>query len=202
MTSDCLPSLSYDRHLDAMSSIARCTLVLGQTDNGGPASQVPHRKCNACCLGKAHRLPYMLYQTTYSQPLELIHSDIWGPSPYTSTNGYKYYVHFTDAYSRYTWFYPLHTKSEVYDVFLSFKKMIELQLNCSIKAFQSDSGAEYLKIGRFLKEHGIIHRLSCPYTHEQNGLAERKHRSITETGLTLLSNASLPFTLWVDAFST
>jgi len=51
MTSDCLPSLSYDRHLDTMSSIALCTLVLGQTDNGGPASQVPHRKCNACCLG-------------------------------------------------------------------------------------------------------------------------------------------------------
>lgn len=59
-----------------------------------------------------------------------------------------------------------------------------------------------MKIGHFLKENGIVHRLCCPYTHEQNGLAERKHRSITETGLTLFSNASLPFKVWVDAFSS
>jgi hypothetical protein len=48
----------------------------------------------------------------------------------------------------------------------------------------------------------VSHRVSCPHTHQQNGTAERKHRHIVETGLTLLAHASVPFRFWSDAFST
>lgn len=159
-------------------------------------------KCLACCKGKSHKLPYSASSTVYTKPLELIHTDIWGPAPYASLDGYRYYIHFTDAFSRFTWLFPLHNKSQAYDVFVEFHKMIELQLNIKLKAVQSDMGAEYLKIGNYLRKHGIKHRMSCPYTHEQNGLAERKHRTIVESGLTLLANASLPLFLWPEAFGT
>lgn len=78
--------------------------------------------------------------------------------------------------------------------------MIENQLNSKIKALQTDCGKEYIAFSKYLSEHGIIHRFSCPYTHEQNGSAERKHRHITEVGLTLLANASMPLNYWGEAF--
>jgi histone deacetylase 1/2 len=55
---------------------------------------------------------------------------------------------------------------------------------------------------KFFSDIGISHRVSCPHTHQQNGTAERKHRHIVETGLTLLSHASVPYRFWSDAFST
>lgn len=70
--------------------------------------------------------------------------------------------------------------------------MIELQLNYKIKQVQSDWGGEFRSLITFFKEKGIIHRLSCPHTHHQNGVIERKHRHICEIGLSLLARANLP----------
>ncbi|KAL5825479.1 hypothetical protein ACOSQ3_021542 [Xanthoceras sorbifolium] len=61
-------------------------------------------------------------------------------------------------------------------------------------------GKEYQVFGSYLKSLGIVHRFSCPYTHQQNGVAERKHHHIVETGLTLLAHASLPLKFWCEAF--
>ncbi|KAG8479747.1 hypothetical protein CXB51_029269 [Gossypium anomalum] len=111
--------------------------------------------CVACHLGKEHRLPFSNSVSAYSAPLQLVVADVWGPAPVTS-NGFRYYIAFMDAYTRYTWVYFLHRKSE---------------------------------------------RFTCPYTSAQNGLVERKHRQIVETGLSMLAHASMPITYWNDAFS-
>jgi len=68
--------------------------------------------CTACCMGKAHRLHSPSSETTYTHPLQLVFSDLWGPSPTVSSLGYKYYITFVDAFSRYTWIYLLKAKSE------------------------------------------------------------------------------------------
>ena len=65
-----------------------------------------------------------------------------GPAPVPSRNGFHYYVVFIDDYSRYTWLYFLKAKSEVHDVFIKFKSLVENQFDCHIKAFQSDWGGE------------------------------------------------------------
>ena len=70
--------------------------------------------CNSYRLGKSHKQPFSDSNTKYNGPLQLIHTDIWGPAPHSSMDGYKYHVYFTDAFSRYTWFYPLVAKSDVY----------------------------------------------------------------------------------------
>lgn len=74
--------------------------------------------CTACAQAKCTRLPFLLSTTTSTKCLELIHSDVWGPSPFLSMKSYRYYVIFVDDFSRYSWIYPLHNKSEVCSVFL------------------------------------------------------------------------------------
>jgi hypothetical protein len=75
-------------------------------------------------------------------------------------------------------------------------------LNTKIKAIQSDWGGEYQRLHKYFQSTGINHRVTCPHTHQQNGLVERKHRHIVETGLTLLAQAQLPLRFWDEAFST
>ena len=75
-------------------------------------------------------------------PLELIFTDLCGPSHVTSYAGYTYYVSFIDAFSRYTWIFPIKSKAETISVFQNFKSMVELQLNTKIKSIQSDWGGD------------------------------------------------------------
>jgi histone deacetylase 1/2 len=152
-------------------------------------------------MGKAHRLHSTQSQTIYSQPLELVFSDLWGPAPSTSS-GFNYYITFIDAYSRYTWIYLIKSKSEALTIFKQFKNMAELQLGYPLKALQSDWRGEFRPFTKYLTELGITHRLICPHTHHQNGVVERKHRHVVDMGLTLLSQSSLPLTYWDHAFLT
>jgi hypothetical protein len=100
--------------------------------------------------------------------------------------------------------YPIHNKSDVFQVFVQFKSIVENQFSSSIKQFQCDGGGEYMskQFKKFLVTHGILHRVSCPHTPQQNGVAERKHRHIMEMGLSLLAQSHLSSIFWVDAFVT
>ncbi|MCI01597.1 retrovirus-related pol polyprotein from transposon tnt 1-94, partial [Trifolium medium] len=80
--------------------------------------------------------------------------------------------------------------------------MVENQFNKKIKVIQCDGGGEYKPVQKVAIESGIQFRMSCPYTSQQNGRAERKHRHVTELGLTLLAQAKMPLHYWWEAFST
>lgn len=95
--------------------------------------------CTACHLGKSHKLPFNSSKTVYSSPFELVVSDVWGPA-HVQSNGFSYYVSFVDMHSRYTWLYFLKSKSEVFQCFLHFYRMVQVQFNHSIKVLQSDGG--------------------------------------------------------------
>ena len=94
--------------------------------------------CSSCCLGKIHRFPFSLSHTTYTKPLELIHSDLWGPAPVLSNSGYRYYIHFVDAFSRFSWIFLLRNKSEAIKTFVNFKTQVELQFDSKIKSLKTD----------------------------------------------------------------
>jgi hypothetical protein len=158
--------------------------------------------CSACLGSKSTQLPFPTSTTRVTAPLHLIFSDVWGPAPMYSRNGFRYYVSFLDAFSRYTWVYPISCKSDVLPVFKKFQIYVERYFESKIKVVQSDWGGEYRSLNKYLTEQGINHRLSCPHTHQQNGAIERKHRHIVETGLALLSHAHLPQSFWDDAFIT
>jgi hypothetical protein len=93
-------------------------------------------------------------------------------------------------------------KSNGFNIFLQFQKYVERFFNTQIKLVQSDWGGEYRTISTFFKNCGIVHRVSCPHTYQQQGSIERKHRHVVETGLSLLSHAHMPLRFWDDAFQT
>ena len=116
--------------------------------------------CSSCCLRKIHKFPFSKSETVYTAPLQLIHFDLWGPAPVPSSSGYRYYVHFVDSYSKFTWLYLLKNKSNVIQTFINFKTQVELQLDSKIKAFQSDWG--FLFIYR-----SMTHAMSVQYWKEK-----------------------------------
>ncbi|XP_048600004.1 uncharacterized protein LOC106352005 [Brassica napus] len=158
--------------------------------------------CGPCQMEKSSQLPFFISESSVKELIDRIHCDLWGPSPVVSVQGFKYYAVFVDNFSRYSWIIPLKAKSDFYDVFIVFQKQVENQFNKKLKVFQSDGGGEFT-ITRFrnhLRDQGIIHLLSCPSTPQQNGIAERKHRHLTELGLSMLFQIHTPLKYWVEAF--
>ncbi|KAJ9547961.1 hypothetical protein OSB04_020504 [Centaurea solstitialis] len=157
--------------------------------------------CNACLSNKSHKLSFSVSSLTSTKPLEIIFSDVW-TSPVVSQDGFKYYVIFVDHFTKYIWFYPLQRKSDVHEVFKRFKVLVENYFQHKIISFYSDNGGEYMGLKDYLSRHGISHLTTPPHTPEHNGYSERRHRHIVETGLALLSHASIPTTFWPHAFAT
>ncbi|KAK9155098.1 hypothetical protein Sjap_002578 [Stephania japonica] len=158
--------------------------------------------CSYCPMGKIHALPYSNSNHIASHVLDLIHTDLWGPAPVTSTDGFNYYIHFIDDCTRFTWVYPLKLKSDAIHAFSAFKKLVENQFGTTIKRVQSDWGGEFRPFKPLLDSFGIIFQHSCPHTHEQNGRVERKHRHIIEMSLILLAQGHIPLKYWWDACET
>ena len=158
--------------------------------------------CAPCIRGKLHQLPFHTSVSQYTEPLQLIFIDIWGPAPVCASNGARYYISFLDAHTKYTWLFLLHNKSQALNSLIRFKTFAENQTDFKLRAVQTDNAKEFLCFKSFTQLHGIFHRFTCPHTHEQNGSIERKHKHISDMDLTLLVVASLPIKLWGEAFTT
>jgi len=161
-----------------------------------------HKISPECEMAKSHNLPFSASVPHVTKPLELIYLDVWGPSFVISSYGSRYYVCFLDAFTKYIWLFPLKQKSDVENIFLHFQTYVERHFNTKIKVIQTDWGGEYHRLNTYFSKCGIQHRLACPYTHEQMGAVERRHRQIVEMGLALLAYANLPKPYWEDAFLT
>lgn len=155
--------------------------------------------CTDCFINKSHKLPFSNSTITSSRPLEYLFSDVWS-SPLLSLDNYKYYLIIIDHFTRYTWLYPLKQKSQVQDTFIAFKSLVENHFQTKIGNLYTYNGGEFIALQSYLSTHGISHFTSPPHTPEHNGIAERKHRHVVETGLTLLSTASVPKSYWPFAF--
>jgi hypothetical protein len=101
-------------------------------------------QCDACCLAKSHRLSFAASSTIASKPLDFVHCDVWRPSPVTYNNGSRYYILFTDQYTRFSWIYFLSQKSEVAAIFSQFRSLVENLFSCHIKTLQIDGDIDFL----------------------------------------------------------
>ena len=81
-----------------------------------------------------------------------------------------------------TWIYFLKTKDEVFERFKEFKALVENSTEKKIKKLKSDNGGEYIDkdFTSFCAEEGIKREWTAPYNPEQNGVAERKNKTIVE----------------------
>ena len=95
--------------------------------------------CATCHLGNSKTLPFPVHGSRAFAYFEIMHTDVWGPSPITSHEQYCYFVTFIDDYSRFTWIYFLRSKADVFSVFQKFMALVETQFSTSIKILRSDS---------------------------------------------------------------
>ena len=96
-----------------------------------------------CQFGKQTALPFNNNVYHALSPFDLIHSDVWGPSPITTQGGSRYFVIFVDDFSRYTWIYLFKNCYELSQIYRDFTKMIETRFSKPIKVFRSDNSQEY-----------------------------------------------------------
>ncbi|KAM2438173.1 hypothetical protein ACFX1W_015194 [Malus domestica] len=155
-------------------------------------------------MAKSHRTSFPPSLNKSTVPFMIVHSDVWGPSKVATLGGAHWFVTFIDDCTRMTWVILLKSKSEVSSAFQRFHKMIVVQYNRNIQVLRSDNGGEYvnMELRSFFKLHGIVHQTTCPYTPQQNGVAERKNRHLLEMVRASLLAAHLLLHYWGEALTS
>ena len=155
-------------------------------------------KCESCISGKMTKKPFNNRVERATELLGLIHTDVCGPLRHVSRRGASYFLTFTDDFSRYGYVYLLKHKHEVFETFKVFKAEVELQLGKKIKALHSDRGGEYVsqEFKDYLSKHGIVQHLTSPYTPQQNGVSERRNRTLMDMVRSMFNLTTLPLSFW------
>ena len=169
--------------------------------------------CVDCIKGKqtSHISKYPATRSTES--LQLIHTDICGPFDVPSWNGEKYFITFIDDFSRYCYLYLLHEKSQFANILEIFINEVERQHDKKVKVVRSDRGGEYYgkfnesgqcagPFAKFLESRGICAQYTMPGTPQQNGVSERRNRTLMEMVRSMLSYSSVPLSLWMHALKS
>ncbi|KAI3698995.1 hypothetical protein L2E82_42959 [Cichorium intybus] len=145
--------------------------------------------CESCLLGKMTKSPFRGSFERGEGLLDIIHTDVCGPFRSTTKDGTRFYVMFTDDFSRYGYIYLIKHKSDTFEKFKEFKNEVENQLGRKIKMLRSDRGGEYLSIEflDYLKECRIVSQLTPPRTPQLNGVAERRNRTLLDMVRSMMS---------------
>jgi hypothetical protein len=123
--------------------------------------------CVGCVLGKHHRDSFDKRASWHaSGTLQLVHSDLCGPHSSPSFSGCKNFLTFIDDFSRHTWVYFLKLKSEVFDMFLAYKTLVEKQSRHQLQRLRTNNGGEYAnnKFTSYYNAQGIQVQHTVPYT--------------------------------------
>ena len=166
-------------------SFSRMTF-LGSTGALGKLQTHNVSYCSGCKLTKFSALPFNRSVSVSSSPFDLIHYDVWGPSPVPAKGGSRYYV--IDDHTCYCWVYLVKHHFEFFDIYKAFRALVNTEHSSVIKCFRCHLGREYTsnKFLEFLSLDGTMQQTSCTDTPKQNGVVERKHRPIVETTRSLL----------------
>jgi transposase InsO family protein len=163
------------------------------------------KPCSACQAGKqvANTHPTKTFMST-SRPLELLYMDLFGSTTYASAGGNLYCLVIVDDFSRYTWVFFLHDKFEVASIFKKFAKKAQNEFDCKIKKIRSDNGKEFdsTNIHEYCDEIRIKHEVSATYTPQQNGVVERKNRTLITLARTMIDEYNTPERFWAEAVNT
>ncbi|GJY62407.1 putative ribonuclease H-like domain-containing protein [Tanacetum coccineum] len=161
--------------------------------------------CVACLKGKQHKASCKSkVLNPITKPLFMLHMDLFGPTFMSSLMHKKYCLVVTDDYSKFTWVFFLTTKDETSEILKNFIKEIENLVDKKVKIIRSDNGTEFKNkvMDDFCREKGIKREYSVARTPQQNGVAERRNRTLIEAARTMLADSKLPTTFWAEAVST
>nr|GEW65716.1 retrovirus-related Pol polyprotein from transposon TNT 1-94 [Tanacetum cinerariifolium] len=132
--------------------------------------------CSVCAMRKSKKKSHKpKSEDTNHEKLYLLHMDLCGPMCVKSVNGKKYILVIVDDYSRFTWVKCLRSKDEALDFIIKFLKMIQV---------------------------GISYETFVAHSPQQNGVVERRNRTLIEVARTMLIYARAPLFLWAEAVAT
>nr|GEX05215.1 hypothetical protein [Tanacetum cinerariifolium] len=161
--------------------------------------------CSSCELGKAKRKSFHTKLTPSSKRrLQLLHMDLCGLMRVASINGKRYVLVIVDDYSRYTWTHFLRSKDETPKVLIDFPRLVQRGLQAQVRVVRTDKGMEFLNqtLHAYFAAEGIHHQTSVARTPKQNGVVERRNRTLVEAARTMLSAAKVPQFFWAKPIAT
>ncbi|GJQ99843.1 putative ribonuclease H-like domain-containing protein [Tanacetum coccineum] len=188
----------WHRRLGHLNFKTMNKLVKGNLVRGLPSKLFENdQTCVACQKGKQHRASCKSKtENSISLPLHLLHMDLFGPTFVKSLMKKMYCLVVTDDYSRFTWVFFLATKDETSGILKSFITGIENLVDHKVKVIRCDNGTEFKnrEMNQFCEMKGILRQFSIARTPQQNGVAERRNRTLIEAARTMLADSKLPTT--------
>ncbi|GJV06608.1 putative ribonuclease H-like domain-containing protein [Tanacetum coccineum] len=161
--------------------------------------------CSACQLGKSKKFSHRpKSENTNMEVLHTLHMDLCGPMRVQSINGKKYILVIVDDYTRFTWVKFLRSKDETPEFVTNFLKQIQVGLNKTVRFIRTDNGTEFVNqvMSKYYEGVGIFHQKSVPRTPQQNGVVERRNRTLVEAARTMMIFSKAPMFLWAEAVAT
>lgn len=159
--------------------------------------------CDGCMYGKMARLPFHSREIRAESPGQIVHADVCGPIPEASIGGSRYFVTFKDDFTKYRQVYFLKEKSDVKEVTKKYLQEAKTTGH-TIKQLMTDGGTEFVnnEMKAVLSTHGVQHRVTMPYSPQQNGAAERENRILIEAARSMLHAKNIDKRLWAEAVHT
>ncbi|GKD07471.1 putative ribonuclease H-like domain-containing protein [Tanacetum coccineum] len=181
-------------------------LVRGNLVGGLPSKIYENdHSCVACQKGKQHKASCKSkLVNSISKPLHTLHMDLFGPTNVKSLMKKSYCLVVTDDFSRFSWVFFLATKNETSGILKTFITEIENQLDHKVKLIRCNNETKFKNsvMNQFCEMKGIKREFSVARTPQQNGVAERKNRTLIEAARTMLVDSKLPTTFWAEVVNT
>ncbi|CAI7800790.1 unnamed protein product [Closterium sp. NIES-53] len=168
-----------------MKSSAKHEVSTGLDIKPSTRADPPHVSCVG---GKLARHTFPNKGSDAEEALAFVHIDLCGPFRVATKDGSLYFLLLKDRHTRFVWVMTVAKKSDVLREFQKWLVLVERQAKKSVLMLRSDQGGEFLgkEFTDFVDRKGIVHDLTCPYTLQQNGMAEREMRTAVKSRSTTL----------------
>nr|GEV13901.1 ribonuclease H-like domain, reverse transcriptase, RNA-dependent DNA polymerase [Tanacetum cinerariifolium] len=157
---------------------------------------------DACLLGKHTRTPFPNQAKFRSKnPLDLVYGDLCGPISPATHSGKKLIFLLVDDCTRFMWAYFLTSKDQAFSTFKEFRQHIEMEMRMKLRMLRINKGGEFTsnEFTKYCKENGKARKLTMPYSPQQNGVLERRNRTVLSTTSSIMKAMKLPLTFWAEA---
>ncbi|CAI7888987.1 unnamed protein product [Closterium sp. NIES-54] len=181
--------------MDTIRSSAKNEVAIGLDLKLATGADSP---CVSCVGGKLAQHTFPDQGSDADDVLAVVHIDLSGPFRVAAKDGSLYFLLLKDRKTRFVWVRPIAKKSDVLLEFQKWLVLVERQTKKSVLMLRSDRGGEFLgkKFTDFVDGKGIVHDLTCPYTPQQNGMAEREMRTVVESVRTMLLHMGVQHHWW------
>ncbi|CAI7864700.1 unnamed protein product [Closterium sp. NIES-53] len=180
--------------VDTIKSSAKHEVAVGLDITPSTGADSP---CVSCVGGKLARHTFPDKGSDAEEALSVVHIDLCGPFWWLK-DGSLYFLLLKDRHTQFMWAMPVAKKSNVLEEFQKWLVLVERQTKNSMLSLRSDRGGEFLgkAFTDFIDRKGIVHDLTCPYTPQQNCMAEREMRTVVESVRTMLLHMGVQHHWW------